>query len=287
MGTPAYFPQSVAFFRSDGFLYDPLLAGECISQSAKIAASLGVLKRGTVLYGPAVGTPITAATNLTTATGAGAARAILAQDIDTGTGTAVTGLVYTQGKFMDTGMIFTAAGAASDAANLWDVGIYVLTVLARNGQLIPMVNLPATGGALPQSMPVKEAKKAHDELVESIKAARLASYPEGIPPLAPLPGAIEPAYATAEWGETKATPLQKAEEKAAQSAEELNEKQTEELEKLKAEFHEKLGELAGKQAKERDQLAEKSGEAIAHAQQANHQTQHPAPPPPAPPPPKK
>jgi hypothetical protein len=150
---------STASFRSDTYNFDPLVASEIspISQSAKIAPSLGVLKRGTVLYGPAVGTPITGSTNLTTVTSSGAARAILAQDIDTGAGAAVTGLVYTQGRFLDTAMTFSAAGAASDVANLADIGIYVLTVEQRSGLLVPMTGLPVVGGPLPQTAEEVEA----------------------------------------------------------------------------------------------------------------------------------
>jgi hypothetical protein len=136
--------NSTAGFLTDPFTYDPLLAGECISESAVIAHSLGVLKRGTVLLGAAVGSVMG---TLTTA--AGVARAILAQDIDTGTGSNVTGLVYTQGKFLDTAMTFSTNGAASDVAQLWESGIYVLSVEQRSGKLVPIKDLPGTSGPLP------------------------------------------------------------------------------------------------------------------------------------------
>jgi hypothetical protein len=137
--------NSIASFSQDVFTFDPLLAGECISESHLIAASLGVLKRGTVLLGAAAGSVMG---TLTTASGT--ARAILAQDIDTGTGSAVTALVYTQGKFLDTAMIFSTNGAASDVAQLWNIGCYTLSVEQRSGKLVPIMSLPGTGGALPQ-----------------------------------------------------------------------------------------------------------------------------------------
>jgi hypothetical protein len=136
---------STAGFWTDPFTFDPLLAGECISQSAIIAHSLGVLKRGTVLLGAAVGTVMG---TLTTASGV--ARAILAADIDTGTGGNVTGLVYTQGKFLDTAMTFSTNGAQSDVAQLWESGIYVLSVEQRSGKLVPIKDLPVIAGPLPQ-----------------------------------------------------------------------------------------------------------------------------------------
>ena len=160
--TPSPNPINTASFRSDTFTYDPLLASECISQSANIAGSLGVLKRGTVLFGPAVGTPITTSTLLTTTFSTGLApRGILAQDIDTTAGQ-VTGLIYTQGKFLDTAMTFSSQGAASDAANLADIGIYVMTVEQRSGKLVPMMSLPVTGGPLPlEASPEPAAEASH------------------------------------------------------------------------------------------------------------------------------
>jgi hypothetical protein len=163
--------QSVAGFWTDTFTQsDPLLASECISQGVKINGGLGVLKRGTVLFGPLVGVPITTVTPLTTVPTGATARAILAQDVDTSSGQ-VAGLVYTQGKFLDTGMIFTSNGAASDAAQLWQFGIYVLTVLQASGKLVPMVSLPATGGPLPATLTSEEAAKANQEQIDAIKAA--------------------------------------------------------------------------------------------------------------------
>jgi len=264
MSTPVTFPLSVASFRADLFNYDPLLASECISQSAKIAPSLGVLKRGQVLYGPAVGTAITTSTNLTTSTASGAARAILAQDIDTGTGSAVTGLVYTQGKFLDLGMTFTTAGAASDAANLWDVGIYVLTEMGRSGQLVPMISLPATGGVMPNITSPEESRKLRDEEVERIKAAQ--GYPFETPVTEGLQG-LQPAWAVAAFGEVEGTPVQQASAEASEKSGELAEKQRQEREKLESEQAKASGDLAAKQAKERESLNKKNADAAAKARE--------------------
>ena len=253
MGAPPYVPPtrpiSTAMFWSNPYTFDPLLAGECISQSANIAAGLNAagspLLRGTVLYGPAGSAPITNATLLTTATGAGKARCILAADIDT-SGGQVTGLVYTQGKFLDTAMTFTSAGAASDAASLWDYGVYVLTVEGRSGQLIPMMKLPTTGGPIPNSMTAKDSAEALKEEVKTIKAATARSAPLAYPP--PV---HEPAWAIAAFGETKPTPEQQAAEKTAEAADELTEKQQEALTKLEAEQSKAMSDLLKKQADER------------------------------------
>jgi hypothetical protein len=104
---------------------------------------------------------------LTPVSGTGVARCILAADIDT-TGGQATGIVYTQGKFLDTAMTFSAAGAASDVANLWDFGVYVLTVEQRSGLLVPMTGLPATGGPLPQTIATTDAEK-HQQKAETLR----------------------------------------------------------------------------------------------------------------------
>jgi hypothetical protein len=163
-GTPQPGVVNVAAFQSDTYNYDPLLASETISQSAKIAPSLGVLLRGTVLYGPTSGSPLTTATNLTTVATGAFARAILAQDIDTGTGAAVTGLIYTAGSFLDTAMIFGSKGALQDSADLWLFDIHVLTVEQRSGKLVPMISLPATGGPMPQvALPEDEVEMSEED----------------------------------------------------------------------------------------------------------------------------
>ena len=160
MGTqPPSFPASVASFSSATFQFDPLLAGEPLSQSAQLSSGQGILKRGQVLCGWAVGTARNVA--LSTAGTAGTVCAILAQDIDTGAGGPVTGLVYTQGKFLVTGLIASANGLEVDSAELWNVGIYILTVEQRSGKLIPWGSFPATPGVpLPQETLDREGKLA-------------------------------------------------------------------------------------------------------------------------------
>jgi hypothetical protein len=160
MATLPTSPISKASFTANTYTFDPLPAAETISQSALIGGA-AALTHGTVLFGPAIGTPITGTTVLTPVFATGlVARCILAADIDVTAGN-LTGLVYTQGKFLDTAMTFTSQGAALDVAQLWDTGIYVLTVEQRSGLLVPMTGLPATGGPLPQVAP-KESLR--DEL---------------------------------------------------------------------------------------------------------------------------
>lgn len=143
---PSTFPISQASFVSNTFTFDPLLAGECLSQSALISPGQGTLKRGQVLCGWDPGT----ARNLALST-TGTACAILAQDIDTGTGAPVMGVVYTQGKFLVTALIASGNGLELDAAELWATGMYVMTVEQRSGLLIPWSSFPATPGVpLPQ-----------------------------------------------------------------------------------------------------------------------------------------
>ena len=262
MATPPTFPISTASFTSNTFTFDPLYASETISQSATIAPSQGVLKRGTVLCGPLPGLPITQSTQLTTVVTGANARVILAQDIDTGTGAGVTGLVYTQGKFLDTAMIFTSQGAAIDVAQLRQFGIYVLTVEQRSGLLVPLMKLPATGGPLPQTLSAKDAIQATREQAEAIKAAVDAFRVDPAPP--PL-GQLLPAWAIAAFGEPKPTPLQEAREKAAEAGGELAKEQSKALSDLEAKQAQERGALLHKQAEERAQLAKQTSEAVAVA----------------------
>ncbi|HZF24022.1 MAG TPA: hypothetical protein VE030_11230 [Burkholderiales bacterium] len=264
MATPSVNPINVASFRSDIFNYDSLLAGECLSKSAKIGASQGILKRGTVLGGVAAGVPPTGVTPFVY--GNAPAGAILAADIDTGTGAAVTGLVYTQGKFLDTAMIFSANGAATDVAQLWNVGIYVLTVEQRSGQLVPLMNLPTSGaGPLPQAMSAKDAAEATKEEVEAIRAA------QGQSPVA-IPGpasAKDPAWYTAAFGERELTKEEQAREKTVEQVADLDEKQQKAREELTAKQNKEASELAKKQRDERAQLAKQEAAAMQHGRQAN------------------
>ena len=248
-----YFPISTASFSSASWTYDPLVASETISQSAPIAPSLGVLKRGTVLYGPAVGTPITAATPLTTVVGTASPRGILAQDIDTGTGGNVMGLIYTQGKFLDTGITFSSKGAAFDAANLWDIGIYVLTVLQTNGQLVPMISLPATGGPLPQMMAAKDAEEMFKQDVEAIKAAQGTPLPGDLN--APL--RTQPAWYAAQFGEEELTPEQEARKQNAEEASDMMAKQEKALADLDQKQQEERSKLLSQQHEEQKKFAAK------------------------------
>jgi hypothetical protein len=123
LGALSTFPISIPAQRTDAFGYDILNLGHEISQSAMIAGGLGPLKRGTVLFGPAPGMPITRDTLLTTA-GGGTARCILSKDADA-SGEPFEALVYTQGKFSANGITFTSQGVQSDQAQLWVVGIYI------------------------------------------------------------------------------------------------------------------------------------------------------------------
>jgi hypothetical protein len=266
--TPPTFPVSKASFYSNTYTFDPLYASDTISQSANIAGGLNaagtVLPRGTVLCGPLQNIAVTTATLLTTVVTGATARFILAADIDTSAGQ-VTGLVYSQGKFLDTAMTFTSQGAALDVAQLWDFGIYVLTVEQRSGMLVPMMKLPATGGPLPQSLSAKDAKAATEEEVKAIQAAAQASRPQSF--AAPPPRGVQPAWASAAFGEPKPTAAQQAEEKAAEQADELAQKQTQEFDKLKADQSKAMSDLAQKQEKEREQLDKQSADAISKAQQ--------------------
>ena len=247
MGSPATRPISTATFLSNTYTFDPLLASEIspISQSAKIAGSLGVLVRGTVLYGPAVGTPITPSTLLTTnSTGSNVARGILAADIDTTAGP-VTALVYTQGRFLDTAMTFSNAGAAADAAQLWDIGCYVLTVEQRSGLLVPMTGLPATGGPLPQASTAKAAAEVTKEQVAAIRAAGLG------PAVTPAIAHAQAAWAIAAFGESKPTDEEAKALQASEAAVELQAEQQKALDDLAAKQAKELGDLHKKQADER------------------------------------
>jgi hypothetical protein len=259
---------NTAAFWSNTFNYDPLFASDVISQSAKIAPSLGVLKRGQVLFGPAAGTPITGATNLTTSTASGSARVVLAQDIDTGTGAAVTGLVYTCGNFLDTALTFTAQGAAIDAAQLWNFDIHVMTVEQRSGILVPMMSLPATGGPLPQALSPAEAKKQTQQEVDAIKAA-LEAWKPGMPgvPIAGMSAASkDPAWAVAAFGARPETKAQQAQDQAAEKADELAAKQQKELEDLLEKQRKELAELGQKQQQETQKALEDAQKQIQQAQ---------------------
>jgi hypothetical protein len=264
---------STAGFFVDTYTYDPLYADATVSQSANIAGSLGVLKRGTVLFGPAAGSPITNATLLTTVATGAVQRCILAVDTDT-TGGQVTSLVYTQGKFLDTAITFSSSGAASDCANLWDFGIYVLTVEQRSGILVPMMKLPATGGPLPQSMSVKDAAQATKDQVEALKAA-MAAFQPAKPPEPPPPSGLEPAWAIVAFGEPKPTQEQQVKDQIAQGLSDLAANEQKALDDLKTQQEQQLSQLLQQQQQARAQYQKQCQAALDQAKQADAQAQAP------------
>jgi hypothetical protein len=270
--TPPTFPISKASFISNTFTFDPLYASDTISQSANIAGGLNavgaVLPRGTVLCGPAAGTPVTTATILTTVVTGAFARFILAQDIDTSAGQ-ITGLVYSQGKFLDTAMTFTSQGAALDAAQLWEFGIYVMTVEQRSGLLVPMMKLPTTGGPLPQQLSPKAAAETLKEDAAAIKAASFAT-PPGEPPAPVGYGPKEPAWAVAAFGPREPTPVEAAKEKTAEEASDLWEKQHQTLTELQAKQNAEIAELLKKHNAERTRIEEAGADAVNQARQAEN-----------------
>ena len=169
-------PIATASFRSDVFNYDPLYASETISRSAQITgfAANSVAKRGTVLFGAAPGLPDTSYSN-----SGSQARAILAVDVTmppTGPGNA---LVYIQGKFLESGMTFSAAGAAADAAMLWQFGVYVLDVMDRTGLMVPLPLDRFVQEEGPARMDDESRKKAIAEEIAKIRAAGPQPPPTG------------------------------------------------------------------------------------------------------------
>jgi hypothetical protein len=274
---PTYTPAqpgvwNTASFYSDTYTYDPLYADATVAQSANIAGGLGALKRGTVLFGPLSGTPITVTTLLTTVATGAIQRCILAQDIDT-TGGQVTGVVYTQGKFLDTAMTFTSLGAASDCAQLWDFGIYVLTVEQRSGILVPMMKLPTTGGPLPQSLSAKDSIQATKDEVAAIQAAMAAYQPPGTVPTPPPAGIKTPAWALAQFGTPTPTQTQQVEAQVAEKADTLAQEQQQQMDQLNQQYTQQMSALLQKQAQERQQLAQQADAAKTQAQQADAASQ--------------
>jgi hypothetical protein len=229
---------------------------------------------------------------LTTASG-GSARCILAQDTDTTTG-AVIGLVYTQGKFLNTAMVFSSQGAQLDCAQLWQFGVYVLTVLQRSGLLVPMMNLPTTGGAMPANLSADQLAKASEREVDAIRSAIEAYRPAGVAYQPPPPRAVEAPWAIAAFGEPTLTPEQEAKQDAAEKAGELADQQQKALQELQAKQAKELGDLFKQQQAERTKQSEEAQEAIQAARE-KQSPPRPVPPstptsppqtPPAPPAPK-
>jgi hypothetical protein len=264
---------NTASFNADTYYYDPLYASDTVAQSANIAGALGALTRGTVLFGPLSPNPITTATLLTTVPTGATARAILAQDIDT-TGGQVTGLIYTQGKFLDTAMTFSSQGAAADVAELWDWGIYVMTVEQRSGILVPMMKLPTTGGPLPQNLSAKDSIQATREEVAAIQAAMAAYLPPTVP-TPPTDGIKQPAWAIAQFGMSTPTQTQQVEAQTAIAADTLATQQQQQLDALTQQQNQQMSALLQQQAQQRQQLATQQQAAMAQAQQADAAAQPP------------
>ena len=189
---PAANPRvtSTASFQTDVFTYDPLYASETISRSAQISgfAANSTVYRGTVLFGAAPGTPQTAAY---TNTGTNA-RAILATTVTMPASGPANVVVYVQGKFLESGMTFSANGPNADAAQLWQFGVYVLSVMDRTGLLLPVAAAAQEAG--PPHMTDEARKKALQDEIAAIKAA------EPVAPAVNAPAKHEPAPQPA-WAE--------------------------------------------------------------------------------------
>jgi hypothetical protein len=273
-------PINVASYSSSTYYFDPLLADECISMSAQLSSGQGVLKRGQVLCGWAVGTARNVA--LSTAGTAPTVCAILAQDIDTGSGGPVIGLVYVQGKFLVTGLTASANGMEVDSASLWNVGIYVLTVQQRSGLLIPWRSWPATPGVpLPQTLPPKEAREANKELVDSIRAA-VEAQTGVLQPETPVRAGRpqDPAWAVAAFGERDPTNEQGARDQTAEESNSLRLQQRQAIDELTARHQKELGDLNRKLHEERAQSDKQAEDSLRQARQADaaKQPQPPGPP---------
>ena len=109
------------------FNYDQLVASETVSRSGVMTSGQGVVKRGTI-----VGTA--SATGKYTKTDA--PTGILAEDCDATSADAPC-LVYVEGKFLVTGIIWPASGShASITEALHLRSVHILSVLADSGLLI-------------------------------------------------------------------------------------------------------------------------------------------------------
>src|SRR5262245_16686238 len=116
-----------ASFASAQFTYDDLVAGETVSRGRTMPSGAGLLKRGTIVG-------VASATGKYTKTDA--ASGILAEDCDATSADAPC-VVYVAGKFLATGITWPAAGAHSvHTALLHDLGIYILSVVNKAGQLV-------------------------------------------------------------------------------------------------------------------------------------------------------
>lgn len=116
-----------ATFTSTDFNYDQLVASETVSRSGILKSGAGIAKRGTIL-------------GLEVASGkytkVDAAAVILAEDADATAADAAI-VVYVQGKFLATSIVWPIAGAHSvHTALLQDAGIYILSAVNEAGLLV-------------------------------------------------------------------------------------------------------------------------------------------------------
>ena len=116
-----------SFTAPTDFNYDQLVASETVSRGGTMTSGAGVVKRGTIVG-------LSGTTGKYTKTDP--ATGILAQDCDA-TAADVGCVVYVQGKFAISGIIWPAAGShASHTALLHDLGIYILSVELESGLLM-------------------------------------------------------------------------------------------------------------------------------------------------------
>ena len=117
--------ESLGSVTYDGLIVDTVPVADVVHIS--VAASLGVLKRGTIV----TGTAGAAMGKVTKALVATSATYILAEDVDTGTGSAVTALAYRTGHFATNKLITdgTYTLAAADKEVLRNCGILLSDAL--------------------------------------------------------------------------------------------------------------------------------------------------------------
>lgn len=117
--------ESLGTVTYDGLIVDTIPEADVVHIS--VAASLGVLARGTIVTGTA-GAAMGKVTKALVATNA---TYILAEDVDTGTGDAVVALAYRTGHFVANKLITdgTYALAAADKEILRNAGILLSDAL--------------------------------------------------------------------------------------------------------------------------------------------------------------
>ena len=191
-------PISTASFSTAAFSYNELYASETISRSGTMTgpAPNTLVPRGTVLFGNILGVPQTTAYTVGSGT---QARAILAADVTMPAAGAANILAYIQGKFLESGMTFSAAGPTADAAGLWEFGVYVLDVMDRTGLTVPLPLDKLAQEAGPPHMTDETRRKANEAERAAIRAAgpqKPPTGPDGEPARYPTHrGAEMPAWA--------------------------------------------------------------------------------------------